>query len=118
MKDIIHEAVLFTTYYEDKPVGKLSNNGPLVIKEKTPHFTDFYFDSVYCNGAQTAISITGLPELPVDNIHFKNMTISADKGLETADAKDIYYENIRLHLPNQRPIILSSVKKSYLNAVD
>ncbi|MGN6602806.1 MAG: glycoside hydrolase family 28 protein [Ginsengibacter sp.] len=118
MKDIIHEAVLFTTYYEDKAVGKLSNNGPLVIRDKTPHFTGFYFDSVYCNGAQTAISITGLPELPVDNIHFKNMIISADKGLKTADAKDIYYENIRLILPNQSPVILSSVKKSYLNSVD
>jgi len=114
MKDIIHEAILFNTYYEDMPAGKVKSDGQLTIRDKTPHFTDFYFDSIYCEGAKTAVSITGLPEMPVDSIYFKNMIINADKGLETTDAKDLFYENVRLHLPGQQPLILNSVKKMYL----
>ena len=116
MKDIIHEAILFNTYYEDRPAGKTKSNGPLVIRDKTPHFTDFYFDSIYCKGAETAISITGLPEMPVDSIYFKNMIITADKGLETTDAKDLFYENVRLLLPDQRPVILNNFKAAYLKS--
>ena len=109
MKDIIHEAILFNTYYEDRPAGSKSN-GPLKIRAKTPHFTDFYFDSIYCKGAETAISITGLPEMPVDSIHFKNMIISADKGLEATDAANLYLENAKI-IPSKKPVfMLNSVK--------
>ncbi len=118
MKDIIHEAILFNTYYEDMPAGKIKSNGPLKIRDKTPHFTDFYFDSIYCKGAEKAISVTGLPEMPVDSIYFKNMMITADKGLETTDAKDIFFENVQLFLPDQRPVILNTDKKNYLRRVD
>jgi len=109
MKDIIHEAILFNTHYEDRPAGSKSN-GPLKIRAKTPHFTDFYFDSIYCQGAETAISITGLPEMPVDSIHFKNVTISADKGFEATDAADLYLDNTKI-IPSRKPIFtLQTVK--------
>lgn len=110
MKDIVHEAISFNTYYEDVPAGKVKSNGQLQIRDKTPHFTDFYFDSIYCKGAKTAVSITGLPEMPVDNIHFKNMIITANKGLETTDAKDLFYENVKIFPSNESPVILNSDK--------
>jgi polygalacturonase len=56
MKDIVDEVILFNTYYEDRPAGKVKSNGLLVIRHKTPHFTHFYFYSIYCKCAQTAIS--------------------------------------------------------------
>jgi len=109
MKDIIHEAILFDTYYEDRPAGSKSN-APLKIQAKTPHFIDFYFDSIYCKGAETAISITGLPQMPVDRIHFQNMIISADKGLQATDAADLYLDNTKI-ISSKKPVFtLNRVK--------
>lgn len=104
MKNIIHEAISFNTYYEDKPAGKIKSNGQPVIKDKTPHFTNFYFDSIYCNGAKTAISITGLPEMPVNDIFFKNMIISADKGFEAKDAGELYLDNVKI-ISSKEPLL-------------
>lgn len=110
MKDIVNEAISFNTYYEDMPAGKIKSKGPLVIKEKTPHFTNFYFDSIYCNGAKTAISITGLPGMPVDKIYFRNMIISADKGFEATDAADVILDNVKI-ISSQKPLYqLNNVK--------
>lgn len=114
MKDIVHEAISFNTYYEDMPAGKVKSNGESIIREKTPHFTDFYFDSIYCNGAKTAVSITGLPEMPVDNIYFKNMIISADKGFEATDAANLYLNNVKI-LSQKEPLFqLNSVKNIHV----
>ena len=110
MKDIVHDAICFNTYYEDMPAGKVKSNTVNVIKDKTPNFTDFYFDNIYCNGAKDAVSITGLPELPVSNIHFKNMIISAGKGFAATDAADLELNNVKI-IPQNDPIyILNSVK--------
>ncbi len=105
MKDIVNEAISFNTYYEDLPAEKIKSKGPLVIKDKTPYFTNFYFDSIYCNGAKTAIAITGLPEMPVDKIHFKNMVISADKGFEATDASEINLDNVKI-IASEKPLFL------------
>lgn len=110
MKDIVNEAISFNTYYEDMPAGKIKSKGPLVVKGMTPHFTNFYFDSIYCNGAKTAIAITGLPEMPVDKIHFKNMIISSGKGFEATDAADIYLDNVKI-ISSEKPLFqFNSVK--------
>jgi len=110
MKDIVHEAISFNTYYEDMPAGKIKSNLSNVIKDKTPNFTEFYLDSIYCNGAQTAISITGLPETPVSKIYFKNMIISAKKGFEATDASDIYVDKVKIISQKDPVYLLNNVK--------
>ena len=110
MKDIVHEAISFNTYYEDNPAGAMKNKVRPVIKDKTPHFTGFYFDSIYCNGAKNAISITGLPEMPVSDIYFKNMIISAEQGFEAMDAANLYLDNVKI-ISSKVPLFeLNSVK--------
>jgi len=110
MKDIVHEAISFNTYYEDMPAGKIKSNASNVIKDKTPNFTEFYFDSIYCNGAQTAISLTGLPEMPVNKIYFKNLVISSDKGFQATDAADIYLDKVKIITPHDPVYLLNNVK--------
>ena len=110
MKDIVDEAISFNTYYEDMPAGKIKSNASDVIKDKTPNFTDFYFDSIYCNGAQTAISITGLSEMPVSKIYFKNMIISSNKGFEALDASDIYLDKVKIISEKDPVFLLNNVK--------
>jgi DNA sulfur modification protein DndE len=96
MKDIQDDAISFDTYYENRPAGSIARDTIPAIRDKTPRFSDFYFDSVYCNGASRAISITGLPEMPVSRIHFKNMILSADRGMAARDASDLYFEKVKI----------------------
>lgn len=99
MKNIKEEAILFTTYYEDMPAGKAAsnNNGGEAVDDKIPHFTNFHISNVQCEGAATAISITGLPQVPVDSIYMDNMTITAKKGFVSTDAKDIFLNKVTLN---------------------
>jgi hypothetical protein len=57
--------------------------------DKTPEFRDFHISHVYCSGAKTAISITGLPQMAVSNIQFDSVKISSGKGLIATQAKKI-----------------------------
>jgi DNA sulfur modification protein DndE len=101
MSDIVNEAVLFDTYYEDVAAGKNAKDVKATGTDKVPQFQDFYISDVFCRGAKTAISITGLPQMPVQKVHFDNMVISADKGYEFKDAKDIDFKNVKLILPGK-----------------
>ncbi|MES2848679.1 MAG: glycoside hydrolase family 28 protein [Bacteroidota bacterium] len=99
MKNIKEEAILFTTYYEDMPAGKTAanNNGGEAVDDKIPHFTNFHISNVLCEGAETAISFTGLPGTPVDSIYMENMNITAKKGFVSTDAKDIFMNKVTLN---------------------
>lgn len=101
MSDIVNEAVLFDTYYEDVTAGKNAKDVKTTVTDKVPQFQDFYISNVFCRGAETAISITGLPQMPVQKIYFDNVVISADKGYESKDARDIDFKKVRLILPDK-----------------
>jgi len=101
MKDIINEAVSFDTFYEDVVAGKNKDEVKTTLRDKTPVFRGFYLSNIVCNGAATAISITGLPEMPVSQIHFDNVTISSREGYINKDAKDIGFKNVKIIMPNE-----------------
>jgi polygalacturonase len=102
MSDIQDEAISFDTYYEDVPAGKQKENVKTTVQDKTPLFTGFYISDVYCRGAETAIAIRGLPEMPVQKIYFNNVVISADKGYHAENARDISFKNVKLILPDEK----------------
>ena len=108
MSEIVNEAVLFDTYYEDITAGKNANDVKTTITDKIPVFKDFFISNVFCRGAKTAISITGLPQMPVQNIYFDNVVISADRGYVAKDAKDIDFKNVRLILPQKIETLTSA----------
>ena len=103
MRDIVREAVLFDTYYEDMPAGATKDPNKPAPKDKIPEFRDFHISRISCAGAKTAIAITGLPELPVNNIFFDSVTVRADKGLVATEAKNIDLRNVRLDV-SQKPV--------------
>jgi DNA sulfur modification protein DndE len=96
MTNIVEAAVLFDTYYEDVTAGQNKDSVRTTLRDKTPVFRDFHISNVHCKGAKEAISITGLPELPVSKIYFENMTIEAESGFTSQDAQDIYLKKVKL----------------------
>jgi polygalacturonase len=103
MQDIVNEAVLFDTYYEDMPAGAVKDPNKARPAGKTPEFRDFHISRIYCNGARTAISITGLPQMPVHKIWFDTITISAGKGLVATQAREIDLHQVRL-ITREEPV--------------
>jgi polygalacturonase len=94
MKDIQNEAILFDTYYENKEPGK--NNVTPSVNDKTPHFCKFHIENVYCNGAKQAIKIAGLPEMPIEDIEFNNITIKSKIGYTEQYSKNIRKTNVKI----------------------
>jgi polygalacturonase len=100
MKDIVNEAILFNTYYE---ATKDDSKVTFEVSEKTPRFQKFFINNIYCNGAKQAINISGLPEMPVQDINFENVTISSAAGFESKEAQNIRMSNINI-MPGKGPI--------------
>ena len=101
MKNIVGEAVLFDTYYEDMPAGATHHDHP---NDKIPEFRDFHISHIDCQGAAAAIAITGLPQMPVNNIRFDSITIHATKGLVATQAKNIDLQTVKLYV-EERPVV-------------
>ena len=103
MRNIVNEAVLFDTYYEDAQAGASKDPNQQKPIDKTPEFRDFHISHITCNGARTAIAITGLPQMPVSRIHFDSIEIHSNKGLVATQARDIDLHAVQL-VTQQEPV--------------
>ena len=110
MRDILHEAISFDTYYEDAPAGTARQSSQ-ALPDKTPEFTGFHISHIDCQGAKTAIAITGLPQMPVHDIYFDTVSISADKGVVLTDARALHFSKTKI-------VAASGPAYSYGNGVD
>jgi polygalacturonase len=86
MQDVA-SAFTITMFYQgsDKP------DDVFPVNEGTPRFRDFLFSNITARGSKTAGQITGLKEMPVENISFSNVRIQAQTGMKCTDAKDISF---------------------------
>ena len=100
MKDIVSYAVIFNLYYAGVAATDMKDGGESDVQpvdETTPEFRDIHFSGITCSGAQQAIYINGLPELPVSGIDFSNSTFYAAKGIETNYCKDITFDDVTIN---------------------
>jgi len=112
MKDIPAEAILFDMYYMAKdpvPLAGEKRELPKVefkpVDESTPIFKNFHISNVYCNGAEKAIFIRGLPEMHVKDIVLENMVFQAKKGMDIQEATAISFKNINIISAETDPVI-------------
>ena len=92
MKDIVREAILFNTYYENDK----NKNEVLPVTKKTPIFKNIFIDSIYVNGASQAVSVNGLPEMSIKNIYISNSFIQAKWGFKSDFAKGFKLKNVTI----------------------
>ncbi|HEV7380298.1 MAG TPA: glycoside hydrolase family 28 protein [Dyadobacter sp.] len=107
MRDIVQEAIFFDMYYFVKFATDGVRDMSPVVNDGTPVFRNMQFENIVCNGAQKGVFVRGLPEMPIRNIVMKNMTLSADKGIELTDADQITFDNVQLITKSVNPIIFS-----------
>ena len=70
------------------------------VNEGTPRFRDFLFSNITARGSKTAGQITGLREMPIENISFSNVRIQAQTGMKCTDAKDIAFLDVTIETQN------------------
>lgn len=103
MNNIPTEAIRFNMYYFGKSAIEDPLTGEMIVEtmpvsEETPVFKNIFFKNIFVDGATQAVKIMGIPEMPVENIQFKNLNIKSDKGIQVNYATNINFENIELTL--------------------
>ncbi|WJH33860.1 glycosyl hydrolase family 28 protein [Paenibacillus sp. CC-CFT747] len=98
MKDIAKEAILFSSYYS----GKYNSEETLTVTEETPVFRQFQISDTTCIGAGKAVLIKGLPEMPVQDVVFERVRITARTGVSCTYAKDIHFREASI-IPEEGP---------------
>lgn len=93
MNNIAEDAIVFDSYYEQKNPERRQ----MPVTPTTPRFQDFYISNIFCASAGKAITLTGLPESPVNHIYFSNMNIQATKGYSSVDAADIIFRQVNVN---------------------
>lgn len=87
----------------------------LPVDDRTPHMGRFHFKDMVCTGAQVAACyIDGLPESPIDEVEFENVSISfAEEAQSGVPAMQNFAEKrckLGLYLDNVRSIKVRDVK--------
>ncbi len=115
MSRIVDQAIYFNTYYELSQKGKEGQTPE--VNSTTPRFQDFHISHLYCRGANTAISMTGLPEMPIKDITLTDVHISAKHGFESEEVDGIKLNNVTIlpksgvvfSMDNSRNVVLNNV---------
>jgi DNA sulfur modification protein DndE len=112
MKDIVAQAIIFDLYYMAKdPVALVGEStAPPIIKaeplnEGTPTFRHIEIKNVTCNGAETAIMVRGLPEMPVKDISIENAVLQSTKPMLCIEAENIRLKNVTLLSKETKPVL-------------
>ena len=105
MMDIKTDAITFNMYYGGKSVAEMLADGDtpdnatkVPVDETTPIFRNINIQNVVCNGAGRAMEFNGLPEMPMDNINLKNVTIKAKADAVFTNCTNIKQENVKVVL--------------------
>lgn len=93
MIDIPGEPLLFDLFY-----GGAKATDPIpAVSEETPIFRNIQINNVACKGSGRAIFFNGLPEMPIENIHLTDITMSdASEGAVLNYAKDVTINNLNI----------------------
>lgn len=112
MKDIGGEAILFDMYYMAKdpvPLAGEKRELPKVemkpVDEGTPQFKNFHISNIYCNGAEKAVFIRGLPEMHVKDLTLENMVLQAKKGMDIQEASNVLLKNVKVISSETNPVV-------------
>lgn len=111
MKDIPAVAITFNLFYSGQaPIVDPGQSGVavseenLAVTEATPQFKNIFITDVIARGAAQAVELLGLPEMPLQNIEMKNVSISAEKGLLGLNADNVKLVNVEI-LPHRGPVL-------------
>ncbi len=97
MKDIVSYGVVFNLYYAGVAATDMDKDVKadlMPVDETTPEFRDFHFSQLVCSGADQAIYINGLPELPLAGVSFEDCVFTSRKDVEINHSEPVTFKNV------------------------
>jgi polygalacturonase len=88
MRNIRQEAIVLTTFYR--------KSDPEPVSERTPIFRNIHFSGITGAGAVTC-EVTGLAEMPIENVTFTDIQLTGKTGFTIKDAKGIELHHVTVN---------------------
>jgi len=88
MRNIPKQALLLTTFY--------TKTTPEPVSERTPIFRNIHFSGI-TGDAKAVGELTGLEEMPIENITFDDIQLDAKTGFTVKDARSIEFHNVTIN---------------------
>jgi polygalacturonase len=98
IEDTPNPAIEVTNYYTRVPDEPVS--------ERTPIFRNIAISNVTVNRCKTAVSIEGLPEMPVEGLRLTDIIATAKEGLRAFNTKGLELHNVRIDAENGIPFLI------------
>jgi polygalacturonase len=89
IEDTPYPAIEVTNYYTRAPEEPVS--------ARTPVFRNFAISHVTINRCKTAVSIEGLPEMPVEGLRLTDIVANAKEGLRAFNTNGLELHNVRIN---------------------
>ena len=91
----------FNMYYggdapTDAPDKPFTSRPPMPVNEGTPQFRDIVLERIFCSGADRAVMLEGLPEMPIRAVVLSDVRIVARRGLASIDADAITLRRVEI----------------------
>jgi polygalacturonase len=92
------EAIQVTNYYTSSPAEPAS--------ERTPVFRNIAISNVTVIGGRVAVSVEGLPEMPVEGLRLSDVVASSQAGLRAFNTSGLELHNVRINAENGVPFLI------------
>ena len=118
MKDIPTRAISFNMFYGGMgPAEAFNENSDeksaeaVPINEGTPTFRKIYMNEIFCDGAEDAVILQGLPERAIKDIYLSNSVMKTKRAVMIVDADGIEISNVKF-LADESPLFMISQSKN------
>ena len=109
IEDTPFPAIEVTNYYTRAPEEPVSG--------RTPVFRNMAIDNVTINRCRTAVSIEGLPEMPVEGLRLSDIVANAREGLRAFNTTGLELHNVRINAENGVPFLIRNSSRLDLDGV-
>ena len=87
------------------------------VSERTPIFRNIHIDHVTGVNIEKVGAMTGIEEMPVDEVSFSNISFKAEKGFIVQTAKNLHFSNIDIAVNEGPSMLFTNCKGIVLNDV-
>ncbi|ATC64468.1 glycoside hydrolase [Nibricoccus aquaticus] len=84
------------------------------VDEGTPQFRNMLFEDITARDGSGTLVLRGLPEMPINNLTFRNVTLAGGKGADIANSDKIVFENVRIENKTGDALTTTAVTNSKL----
>ncbi len=122
MRSIENEAILFDMYYGEGSPEKVAaesfkSKSIKPVTALTPRFQNIFINNIVSIGANRAVLINGLPEMPIKNIVIEKFHSSSKMGILLFDADNITIKNSTITTESGPVITLNQSQNIFLNEI-